>query len=126
MKKKIFSVVLVLGYISQAVASDWVKIGYGDDFATFGDVSSRTRDRAWFETRYTKPQKLSNGKFYMSEKQLFEFSCNDKSYRTLTMVWYSRLGMQVDSDTLSHTREYIIPDTRGEVMYDFVCFHSPR
>lgn len=126
MNKMIFSAVLLLSLIAQAYASDWVKIGYGDDFTTFGDVASRTSDMAWFETRYTKPQRLPNSKFYMSEKQLFEFSCSKKTYRVLTVVWYSKSGAKVDYDASVNPVEYIIPDTRGEVMYDFVCSHSPR
>ena len=66
MKKMLCLAVFALGLATLAVAADWVlvSIDSNEAYAIFGDADSRTDDRAWFEVRYAKPQKVGDGKFY--------------------------------------------------------------
>ena len=129
MKKMLCLAVFTLGLATPAVAADWVWVGIGNDSnaATFGDADSRTDNRAWFETRFAKPQKIGDGKFYNTMKMLGEVDCSGKRHRVLTVTAYSKSGKFIDSDTPSYAEwDYVIPGTLGESMYKFVCNHDPR
>lgn len=128
MKKMLCLAAFALGLATPAVAEDWVWLGISNDnTALFGDADSRTDDRAWFEARYAKPQKHSNGKFYNTVKMLKEMDCRGKLHRTLTITWYSKSGNSISSDTPYYAKsDYVIPGTGGENMYKFVCNHYPR
>ena len=128
MKKMLCLAVFALGLATPAVAEDWVLLGINSNNTTiFGDADSRTDNSAWFETRYAKPQKHSNGKFYNTAKALEEMDCSGKRFRALTVTWYSESGNPIGSYTPSYAEwSYVIPGTGGESVYKFVCNHDPR
>ncbi len=93
MKKMLCLAVFALGLATPAVAADWVQVGIdSDNNTTFGDADSRTDDRAWFEIRYAKPEKIGDGKFYNKIKKLEEMDCSGKRSRTLTATGYFESG----------------------------------
>ena len=120
--------VFALGLATPAVAADWVWVSIdNDNNTTFGDADSRTDDRAWFEARYAKPQKHSNGEFYNTIKSLEEMDCSGKRHRILAATMYSKSGNSIDSETPSYAEwHYVIPGTTGERVYKFVCNRYPR
>ena len=129
MKKILCLAVFALGLATPAVAADWVlvSIDSNEAYAIFGDADSRTDDRAWFEVRYAKPQKVGDGKFYNTMKMLEEVDCSGKRDRLLTVTAYSKSGNLISSYTPSYAKwDYVIPGTRGESMYKFVCNRYPR
>ena len=128
MKKMLCLAVFALGLATPAVAADWVLVDIdNDNNTTFGDADSRTDNRAWFEHRYAKPQKIGDGKFFNTTKTLREMDCSGKRFRMLTVTAYSKSGNPIGSDTRSYTEwDYVIPGTVGESMYKFVCNRYPR
>ncbi|CWN81084.1 hypothetical protein E4K39_04790 [Neisseria meningitidis] len=128
MKKMLCLAVFALGLATPAVAADWVQVGIdSDNNTTFGDADSRTDNRAWFETRFAKPQKIGNGKFFNTVRALQEMDCSGKRRRILTITWYSKSGNPIGSNTRSYAEwNYVIPGTLGERMYEFVCNRYPR
>ena len=128
MKKMLCLAVFALGLAMPAVAADWVLVSIGsNDNGIYGDVDSRTGNRAWFETRFAKPQKLSNGKSYNTTKELKEMDCSGKRSRTLTATGYSESGNAIVSYTPPYAEwEYVIPGTIVEGKYKFVCNRYPR
>ena len=128
MKKMLCLAVFALGLATPAVAADWVLVDIdNDNNTTFGDADSRTDNRAWFEHRYAKPQKISDGKFFNTTKTLREMDCSGKRFRMLTVTAYSKSGNPIGSDTRSYAEwDYVIPGTVGESMYKFVCNRYPR
>ena len=129
MKKMLCLAVFALGLATPAVAADWVlvSIDSNEAYAIFGDADSRTDNRAWFETRYAKPKKIGDGKFYNTTKTLREMDCSGKRDRLLTVTAYSKSGNPIGSDTRSYAEwDYVIPGTVGESMYKFVCNRYPR
>lgn len=129
MKKMLCLAVFALGLAMPAVAADWVLVSTDSNeaYAIFGDADSRTDDRAWFETRFAKPQKIGDGKFYNAMKMLEEVDCSGKRDRILTVTAYSKSGNSIVSYTPSYTEwRYVIPGTSGESMYKFVCNRYPR
>lgn len=129
MKKMLCLAVFALGLATPAVAADWVWLGISNDNTAtiFGDADSRTDNSAWFEARYAKPQKHSNGKFYNTVKTLGEMDCSGKRSRTLTETGYSKSGNPIGSYTPSYAKwGYVIPGTGRELMYKFICNHDPR
>lgn len=128
MKKMLCLAVFTLGLATPAVAADWVLVDIdNDNNTTFGDADSRTNNRAWFEHRYAKPQKIGDGKFFNTTKTLREMDCSGKRFRMLTVTAYSKSGNPIGSDTRSYAEwDYVIPGTVGESMYKFVCNRYPR
>ena len=128
MKKMLCLAVFALGLATPAVAADWVSVDIdNDNNTTFGDADSRTDNRAWFEHRYAKPQKIGDGKFFNTTKTLREMDCSGKRFRMLTVTAYSKSGNPIGSDTRSYAEwDYVIPGTVGESMYKFVCNRYPR
>lgn len=128
MKKMLCLAVFALGLATPAVAADWVLVDIdNDNNTTFGDADSRTDNRAWFETRFAKPQKIGDGKFFNTTKTLREMDCSGKRFRMLTVTAYSKSGNPIGSDTRSYAEwDYVIPGTVGESMYKFVCNRYPR
>ncbi|HFC8834263.1 TPA: surface-adhesin E family protein [Neisseria subflava] len=127
MKKMLCLAVFALGLATPAVAADWVRVDINNDNTTFGDADSRTDNRAWFEHRYAKPQKIGDGKFFNTTKTLREMDCSGKRHRLLTVTAYSKSGNSIGSDTRSYAEwDYVIPGTVGENMYKFVCNRYPR
>ncbi len=129
MKKMLCLAVFVLGLATPAVAADWVLVDINNDVdaVILGDADSRTDDRAWFEIRYAKPQKIGDGKFYNTTKSLDEIDCSGKRRRILTITAYSKSGKSIDTITPSYAEwRYVIPGTVGENEYKFVCNHYPR
>ncbi|MBF1300642.1 MAG: hypothetical protein HXM88_00375 [Neisseria sp.] len=128
MKKMLCLAVFALGLATPAVAADWVLVDIdNDNNTTFGDADSRTDNRAWFEHRYAKPQKIGDGKFFNTTKTLREMDCSGKRFRMLTVTAYSKSGNPIGSDTRSYAEwDYVIPGTVGESMYKFVCNRYPR
>lgn len=128
MKKMLCLAVFALGLATPAVAADWVRVDIDNDNDTmFGDADSRTDNRAWFEHRYAKPQKIGDGKFYNTTRTLVEMDCSGKRHRTLTITAYSESGNSIGSTTPSYAKwDYVIPDTTGEAKYKFVCNRYPR
>ena len=127
MKKMLCLAVFALGLATPAVAADWVLLGTGNGSAMFGDADSRTDNRAWFEVRFAKPQKHSNGEFYNTGKALEEMDCGGKRRRMLTITAYSKSGNPIGSETPSYAEwRYVIPGSVGEAQYKFVCNRYPR
>lgn len=128
MKKMLCLAVFALGLAMPAVAADWVLVSTGSsDNVIYGDADSRTDNRAWFEIRYAKPQKIGDGKFFNTTKSLDEIDCSGKRRRILTITAYSKSGKPIDSETPSYAEwRYVIPGTPGESVYKFVCNHYPR
>ena len=128
MKKVLCLAVFTLGLATPAVAADWVLVDIdNDNNTTFGDADSRTDNRAWFEHRYAKPQKIGDGKFFNTTKTLRGMDCSGKRFRMLTVTAYSKSGNPIGSDTRSYAEwDYVIPGTVGESMYKFVCNRYPR
>ena len=127
MKKMLCLAVFALGLAMPAVAADWVLVDINNDNTTFGDADSRTDNRAWFEHRYAKPQKIGDGKFFNTTKTLREMDCSGKRHRILTITAYSKSGNSIGSYTPSYAEwRYVIPGTVGESMYEFVCNRYPR
>ena len=127
MKKMLCLAVFALGLAMPAVAADWVLVDINNDNTTFGDADSRTDNRAWFEHRYAKPQKIGDGKFFNTTKTLREMDCSGKRHRLLTVTAYSKSGNSIGSYTPSYAEwRYVIPGTVGESMYEFVCNRYPR
>ena len=127
MKKMLCLAVFALGLATPAVAVDWVLVDSNNTDTIFGDADSRTDNRAWFQFRYAKPQKIGDGKFYNTFRMLDEMDCRGKRYRTLTATAYSKSGNPIGSDTPSYAKwNYVIPDTIGENLYKFVCNRYPR
>ncbi len=128
MKKMLCLAVFALGLATPAVAADWVWVDNdSNNNVTFGDADSRTDNRAWFEHRYAKPQKIGDGKFFNTTKTLREMDCSGKRFRMLTVTAYSKSGNPIGSDTRSYAEwDYVIPGTVGESMYKFVCNRYPR
>ena len=127
MKKVLCLAVFTLGLATPAVAADWVLVSIDSDITMFGDADSRTDNRAWFEHRYAKPQKIGDGKFFNTTKTLREMDCSGKRFRMLTVTAYSKSGNPIGSDTRSYAEwDYVIPGTVGESMYKFVCNRYPR
>ena len=128
MIKMLCLAVFALALAKPAVAADWVLVDIdNDNNTTFGDADSRTDNRAWFEHRYAKPQKIGDGKFFNTTKTLREMDCSGKRFRMLTVTAYSKSGNPIGSDTRSYAEwDYVIPGTVGESMYKFVCNRYPR
>ena len=127
MKKMLCLAVFALGLATPAVAADWVLVSIDSDITIFGDADSRTDNRAWFEVRYAKPQKIGDGKFYNTMKMLVEMDCRGKRLRNLTATVYSKSGNSIGSETPSYAEwRYVIPGTIGEAQYKFVCNRYPR
>lgn len=127
MKKMLYLAVFALGLATPAVAADWVQVSIVNGNTIIGDADSRTDNRAWFEARYAKPQKLDDGKFYNTTKSLEEMDCSGGRRRILTITAYSKSGKSIVSDTSSYAEwSYVIPGTVGESMYKFVCNRYPR
>ena len=129
MKKMLCLAVFALGLATPAVAADWVLLGINNDntYTIFGDADSRTDDRAWFETRFAKPQKIGDGKFFNTIRALEEMDCSGKRRRTLTGTLYSKSGNSIGSETPSYAEwRYVVPGTLGEAQYKFVCNRYPR
>ncbi len=127
MKKMLCLAVFALGLATPAVAADWVQVSIVNGNTIIGDADSRTDNRAWFEARYAKPQKLDDGKFYNTTKSLEEMDCSGGRRRILTITAYSKSGKSIVSDTSSYAEwSYVIPGTVGESMYKFVCNRYPR
>jgi len=127
MKKMLCLAVFALGLATPAVAVDWVLVDSNNTDTIFGDADSRTDNRAWFQFRYAKPQKIGDGKFYNTFRMLDEMDCSGKRYRTLTATAYSKSGNPIGSDTPPYAEwSYVIPDTIGENLYKFVCNRYPR
>ena len=127
MKKMLCLAVFALGLATPAVAADWVLVSINNDAVILGDADSRTDNSAWFETRFAKPQKYGNEKFFNTAKVLEEMDCSGKRHRFLTMTWYSKSGNSIGSDTPSYAEwHYVIPGTLGENAYKFVCNGYPR
>lgn len=129
MKKMIFSAILMLGFATQAGAANWVLIDGNSDMKVYADVDSRTHNRAWFEYRFTRPQKLPNGRYYINLRALAEFSCNAKTIRMLTNTSYTKTYAVVESVTPPSYQikdEYVIPGSIGESSYNFVCSNYPQ
>ena len=127
MKKMLCLAVFALGLATPAVAEDWVRVSIDSNYTIIGDADSRTDNRAWFETRYAKPQKYGDGKFFNTTKSLEEMDCSGKRRRILTITAYSTSGNPIGSETPSYAKwEYVIPGTLGESMYKFVCNRYPR
>lgn len=129
MKKMLCLAVFALGLATPAVAEDWVLVSINSnwDYIIFGDADSRTDNRAWFETRFAKPQKHVNGKFFNTYKMLQEMDCSGKRFRILAATMYSKSGKSIDSASRSYAEwDYVIPGTVGESMYKFVCNRYPR
>ena len=128
MKKVLCLAVFALGLATPAVAADWVRVDNdSNNDVTFGDADSRTSNRAWFETRFAKPQKHVNGKFYNIFRMLNEMDCSGQRYRILTATVYSKSGNSIGSETPSYAEwDYVIPGTVGESMYKCVCNRYPR
>ena len=130
MKKILCLAVFALGLTAPAAVADLVLVGISSSdntAATFGDADSRTDNRAWFEILFVKPQKYGNGKFYNINKMLVEMDCSGGRRRVLTATMYSESGNYIGSYTPSYAEwEYVIPGTRGESMYKFVCNRYPR
>lgn len=129
MKKMIFSAILMLGFANQVSAANWVRIGGNSEMVAYADVDSRTQDRAWFEYRFTKPQKLPDGRYFINLRHLSEFSCNAKTTRMLTAIWYTKTYAVVESYTPPYHQikdQYIAPSTVADNMYQFVCSHYPQ
>ena len=129
MKKMLCLAVFALGLATPAVAADWVLVSTDSNeaYTIIGDADSRTDDRAWFEIRYAKPQKIGDGKFFNTTKTLREMDCSGKRFRMLTVTAYSKSGNPIGSDTRSYAEwDYVIPGTVGESMYKFVCNRYPR
>ena len=118
--------VFALGLATPAVAVDWVLVDSNNSGILYGDADSRTGNRAWFETRFAKPQGYINGKFLNTTKMLVEMDCSGKRFRMLTITAYSKSGKFIDSATRSDEWRYVIPGTVGESMYKFVCNRYPR
>ena len=116
MKKMLCLAVFALGLAMPAVAADWVWVEIdSDNNTTFGDADSRTDNRAWFETRYAKPKKIGDGKFYNTTKTLREINIPSCCHRALTATRYSKSGKSIDSETRSYAEwDYVIPGTAGE------------
>ena len=127
MKKILCLAVFALGLATPAVAADWVLVSIDSDITIFGDADSRTDNRVWFETRFAKPQKIGDGKFFNTIRSLEEMDCSGKRRRTLTATMYSKSGNSIGSETPSYAEwHYVIPGTRGEAQYKFVCNGYPR
>lgn len=129
MKKMLCLAVFALGLATPAVAADWVWLGNDSNNTNtiFGDADSRTGNSAWFETRYTKPQRYGNGEFFNTVKSLEEMDCSGKRHRLLTLTWYSKSGNFIGSYTPSYAEwSYVIPGTLGESTYKFICNGYPR
>lgn len=129
MKKMIFSAILMLGFATQVDAENWVLIGGNSEMAVYADVDNRTYNRAWFEQRYTRPQKLYDGRYFMNFRHLSEFSCNAKTSRMLTFIWYTKTYHTLESYTPPSYQikdQYVVPGSVGESMYDFVCSNYPQ
>ena len=113
--------VFALGLATPAVAADWVRVDNdSNNTAVFGDADSRMDNRAWFETRFAKPQMIAS-------KVLVEMDCSGQRHRTLTVTLYSKSGSSISSYTPSYAKwDYVIPGTIEEDAYKFVCNHYPR
>lgn len=126
--KKLGILICLLGLSGSVWAENWVIIGTGENVVLYGDLSTRTSDRAWFKFEFNKPQKLSfnSHKFYIQSRIYTEIHCSLGMERRLSTVYYSKNGKIVDSFTPSSPRsDYIIPGTLGEFIYKFVCNHYP-
>ena len=121
MKKMLCLAVFALGLATPAVAADWVRVdNHSNNTAVFGDADSRTDNRAWFETRFAKPQMIAS-------KALVEMDCSGQRHRTLTVTLYSKSGTSIGSYTPSYAKwDYVIPGTIEEDAYKFVCKRYPR
>ena len=127
MKKMLCLAVFALGLATSAVAADWVWLSNNNTITILGDADSRTGNRAWFETRFAKPQKYVNGKFYNINRPLVEMDCSGKRFRFLAVTLYSKSGNSIGSETPSYAKwNYVAPGTAGEDMYKFVCNRYPR
>lgn len=129
MKKMIFSAILMLGFTTQISAANWLPIGGNSEMVVYADVDSRTQDRAWFEYRFTRPQKFLGGRYFINLRHLSEFSCNAKTTRMLTVIWYTKTYAVVESYTPPHHKikdQYVVPSTITDDMYQFVCSHYPQ
>lgn len=128
MKKMLCLAVFALGLATPVVAADWVWLGIDNDNNTmFGEADSRTGNRAWFERRYAKPQKIGDGKFFNTTKTLKEMDCSGKRFRNLSFTVYSESGNPIGSNTSSYAEwRYVMPGTVGESQYEFVCNRYPR
>ena len=128
MKKMLCLAVFALGLATPAVAADWVWVDIdNDNNTTFGDADSRTDNRAWFETRFAKPRKYGDGKFFNTIKGLAEMDCRGKRRRILVATMYSKSGNPIGSETPSYAEwHYVVPGTVGEGTYKFVCNRYPR
>ena len=127
--KKLSVLLCLLGLSGTGWVESLIIIGITNDGVLYGDLSSRTPNRAWFVYNYTKPQKLpfNPRKFYTQVKFYVEINCSTRQLAILTSISYSRSGRVIDNQTPQYPQlSYVTPGTWGEDMYQFVCHSYPQ
>lgn len=86
----------ILVFFSSSAAADWLQIedviGKGRNIKVFvntEDISTEgDRVTMWSLINYASPMEVGEDE-HMSSKELNEYDCKNKHYRTLAVYWYS-------------------------------------
>ena len=127
--KKLGVLLCLIGLSGTAWSESLIVIGTANNVVLYGDLSSRTSNRAWFTWKYIKPQKspFNPKKFYIEAKDYVEINCATRQLAGFTSIYYSRSGKAIDNWTPRNPQvSYVIPGTWGESMYQFVCYSYPQ
>lgn len=123
MKLPVF-VVGLLCAANCAFAADWIAVGSEGKHAVYGDLESRTANRAWFDRTHAPTKKyLFNQHF--SERILEEADCGNRLIRVVYATRHDKTGRIIDSRGADTQWQHVIPDTFGEAAFHFICTHYP-
>lgn len=122
--KKLIVMLCVLGLSNQVMAENWIVLGKDDNSTFYGDLDSRINNRAWFKEVYNKPKKFANLSNIKESLTHFDVDCSTQKLKLLSSVQYNKSGKVISSynaPSYESDSRYIVPGTRGEIAYHFVC-----
>jgi len=118
---------VILMLVSGQAASEWVMLGGNESITLYVDPAmvrrSRSMVKIWTLVEFGSLQ-VSEGKFFMSEKQQAEYDCTGYRRRLLAFVGYSESqgdGDLVYSDATTREWEPIVPDSVDEFLWKLAC-----
>lgn len=109
---------------SPAVAADWWPIGLGDSgtAVVWMDRESKRANsegaiEAWSRTTAMKGTKAKS-------KTLWQYDCHNRTITLMSSINYRPDGSirtSVDIPDFAQESQHIVPDSRGEMLWKFVC-----
>lgn len=134
MMKKII-LLFFLTFCVNAYASNWQFVTASDNQEIYVDLDSIATvgkyKRAWSIFNYSVSAQAPGTHFdFISDRSLFFFDCAKKRYGRTTQILYSKPNgtgesLLTYSGTISEIKfEKAVPDTIGEIFFDYVCTYS--